>query len=165
MEYSTVQNARIVAPHGIREVNKNGAIEMAMGRRPRRRRRGWLDAWAPGFDPWHLGYSACFALAPRALLSPHSGRKPGARARQGQRPRRDGVAVGQRRRVRGAHGPGALPQGVGVWLRMCMRRRRRRAGRSSAHPCCALGVPVQFVVALPGLAQTAIADIVPTPVL
>jgi len=34
------------------------------------------------------------------------------------------------------------------------------AQRSSARPCCALGVHVQFVVDLPRLAQTALADIV-----
>ena len=51
-----------------------------MGRRPRRRRRGWLGVWAPGFDPWRLGWSACFVLAPRALLSPRTGRRSGARA-------------------------------------------------------------------------------------
>ena len=37
------------------------------------------------------------------------------------------------------------------------------AQRSSARPCCALGVPVQFVVDLPRLAQTTLADIVYTP--
>ena len=41
----------------------------------------------------------------------------------GRRRRRGGVAGGRRRRARGARGPGALPGGVGVWLRVCMRRR------------------------------------------
>ena len=76
-----------------------------------------------GIRPMALGLVRVLCLgAARAVVAAHRP-EVWCTCRRGQRRGRDGVAVGRRRRARGARGPGALPGGVGMWLRMCMRRR------------------------------------------